>query len=295
VSNQAALIIAVAVLVGAGLIAWSVHAGDLAEEADTESGRARDAAPSPRAGPGLAPAGSDARMARLEAQQRETQRKLDALLAGGDRPGAAEAGATEPDDGTAPGAAEPKRQARVLELVRAYATGTATPEQVRELLGHAKDRALMGRIVASLQSKIAADPDDVAARLQLAEVESARVHGAESITERAMLAKNVREQITAVLEREPENWDARYMQAVGISHSQRSPQGRAEAIRAFESLIGLQEKRSSEPRFAETYGQLSEVYLAEKDVDKARATLEAGLARHPGDKKLRERLDALNK
>ena len=109
-----------------------------------------------------------------------------------------------------------------------------------------------------------------------------------------MLAKNVRTQIDAVLQRDPENWDARYMRAVGISHSQRSPQGRATAIREFEALIALQEGRPAEPRHARAYGELAQVLVSEKDVERARQTLQTGLARHPGDKELREQLDALS-
>ena len=99
--------------------------------------------------------------------------------------------------------------------------------------------------------------------------------------------------LAEVLERDPDNWDARYMRAVGISHSQRTPQGRANAISAFESLIAIQQGQTGQARFAKTYGQLAGVYLQEKDTAKARAAITAGLSRYPDSEELREMLESL--
>ena len=83
------------------------------------------------------------------------------------------------------------------------------------------------------------------------------------------------------------------MRAVGISHSQRTPQGRALAVREFESLITLQQSLPPESRFASTYAQLAEVHIAERNTDEARATVEAGLARHPDSQELTDVLNSL--
>lgn len=84
------------------------------------------------------------------------------------------------------------------------------------------------------------------------------------------------------------------MQAVGTSHSQRTPQGRANAIRQFESLLALQGSQSPEPRFAQTYGQLAIVYMAERNTDKARETLKEGLAAYPDAKDLQDLMGRLS-
>ena len=185
------------------------------------------------------------------------------------------------------------RQERFLELKAAYGDGTATKEQVAELLKLSKDKVLMDAVVEALTSRIEANPADVDVRMQLAEVQSARVHAAESITERAALGRSVGEQIRAILEQDPEHWDARYMRAVGISHSQRTPQGRAQAIREFESLIAVQQSRAPEARFARTYGQLALVHVANRDIDKARRALQQGLAQFPDATELRTQLSQL--
>jgi tetratricopeptide (TPR) repeat protein len=207
-----------------------------------------------------------------------------------------EQGSEEAPDATAAASAPAlvaKQQQRFFELGKKYADGNATEKEVTELLALTKNKVLMARVVGALESKIAENPDDVEVRMQLVEVQSARVHSADSITERAMLRNQVRDQLEEVLTRDTENWDARYMRAVGISHSQRTPQGRAAAIKEFESLIAIQEGRSAEPRFASTYSQLAGVYLAEKDVAKARSALEAGLTRYPQNKELEGMLSGL--
>jgi len=152
----------------------------------------------------------------------------------------------------------------------------------------------MARVVGQLENHIAENPDDLDVRMQLVDVQSARLHSAGSITERTLLASGMRQQITTVLEKDPEHWRARYSRAVGISHSQRTPQGRATAAREFEALIEIQRGGTAEPRFADTYGQLAQVYMADRQVDKARAALQAGLERHPDDPSLRDQLVKLD-
>lgn len=237
--------------------------------------------------PDLRAAGSDGQLERIEAELLQARLEIQRLKA-------------EDPDGGAQATPEPltpqqvaQQQERFFYLGKAYAAGTATKKEVAELLGMAKNRYLMERVVGSLEKQIAENPDDLVARMQLVEVQSARVHSAESITERSVLRDSVRDQLGQVLERDAENWDARYMRAVGISHSQRTPQGRAAAIQEFESLIAIQRDRQAEPQYAKTYGQLAGVLLAEKSVAKAREVLQAGLSRHPDDKELTEMLAKL--
>ena len=239
-------------------------------------------------GPGLRTVTTDERVARLERDLETALAEIRRLHGDGasDEAPSAEAGRS---------AAEvAKARERFFALSAAYALGAASKEQVAELFELTKDKALMERVVAGLASRIEENPEDLDARMQLAEVQAARIHSAESITERSLIGKDIGAQLGAILERDPEHWDANFMRAVGISHSQRTPQGRARAIEAFESLISLQQSRAVEPRFAETYGQLAQVHLAERDVAKARAAIEAGLARHPDDADLQKMLAGLD-
>ncbi|MCP5069266.1 MAG: hypothetical protein GY946_22100 [bacterium] len=237
--------------------------------------------------PDLMGASVEARLAKLERELREAR----AEIARRDAKGQATPG-TVPDR-SAELPAEQAEQARFFALGKAYADGTASKEEVAELLKMAKDKTLMTRVVAALGARIATNPNDLEARMKLVEVQSARLHSAESITERALLGGSVKEQLEAVLARDETNWDARYTQAVGISHSQRTPQGRANAISAFESLIDIQNGQARQPRFAKTYVELAGVLLQERNGAKARETIQAGLTQYPDDQALRSLLEKL--
>ena len=285
--NTTAASILGACILGAAAIVAVTFGGSPSAPADSppsDTPDARDVEAGPSAQPDLMGPSGEARVAKLERELREARAVI-----------ASRHAAAAPLEEPAPGAETPAgaqaakaAQARFFALGRAYADGSASDEEVAELLKMAKDKDLMARVVAQLDARIASDPNDVAARMQLVEVQSARLHSADSITERSMIRGSVQEQLTEVLERDPENWDANYMRAVGISHSQRTPQGRTNAIKAFQSLIKIQDGQARQPRFAKTYGQLAGVLLQEKKRAEAIATVESGLRQYPDDEELRK-------
>lgn len=295
-NTQAAALLGGSIVAAAVILAVAFGGPDtVSEEAGntvgTSSPSGADAGASPEEAmtPSLEGETTDQRLARL-------QRELDAARGEIRRLQASESGETGPAPaGSAPRTQEQHEQlaTRFFELGKAYSAGTATKEEVAELLRLTGDKAFMKEVVSDLEAQIEENPNDLEARLQLVDVQSARVHSAESIVERGILRESVQTQLGEVLKRDPENWDARYMQAVGISHSQRTPQGRERAIQAFESLIAIQQGKAAEPRFAKTYGQLAGVLLAEKNTAKARETLISGLRRFPDDEELKKMLDAL--
>lgn len=290
-NTKAAALLAGAIVLAAIIVSFSLGGGDPAPEAGHEGAGESSSAATAGGGaardPALQASNTEQQLAQL---QRELAAARDEIKRMKDR----SRGDAAPV-GTAPRTpAQQKALAeRFFKLGKAYSSGTATKEEAQELLRLSRDEGLMKLVVTDLEARIAENPDDLEARLQLVDVQSARVHSAESIVERAALRDGVRTQLGEVLKRDPDNWDARYISAVGISHSQRTPQGRAKAIGAFESLIKLQQGQPAEPRFAKTYGQLAGMHLQEKDVAKARAAVTAGLARYPDSEELRKMLEAL--
>ncbi len=293
-STNASWVIGGAIVAAAVIVSISLNQDAAPTEPGTglhvdAEGTAHDAGDGAGHEPALRASTTDQQMAKL-------QRDLAAARDEIERMKQAQASGSLDTEAAEPTPAEHKQMAEhFFALGEAYSAGTATKAQVAELLKLSQDKKLMGRLVSDLEARIIENPDDLEARLQLIDVQSARVHSAESIVERGMLREGVQTQLTEVLKRDPENWDARYMRAVGISHSQRTPQGRARAVEAFESLITIQQSQPSEPRFAKTYGQLAGVLLAEKNTAKARETITAGLARYPDSEELRKMLDGLPK
>ena len=89
-----------------------------------------------------------------------------------------------------------------------------------------------------------------------------------------------------ILDVDPQDWDARY--SIGINYSFWPEQfnKRPDAIKEFDTLRRIQEGRPPEPKFAQTYLQLRQLYLKEGRVDDAKAILEEGLRRFPEDGEL---------
>jgi|GEM_PF-5746697 len=285
-------LVAVAVVSGAVILWNSLGSLELGPEqsavmAPSEPPRPVETPEAP--GPLLVGNSPQRRMAQLELELRASRLRIEQLE------GLAAAGRVAPA-GVEPASSTEVERVRALfgEITARYAAGTATDDDVAQLMKMAKDRAVFGRILEGLRHRIEENPDDIQARLQLVQAESAGIHVAESIADRAAIGQRVREQLAEVLRREPDNWEARYTRAVGISHSQKDPKGRADAIREFEAVRVLQEARAIEPRFAKTYAQLATVYLSERNTTQARETLERGLARHPDAEVLRRLLESLS-
>lgn len=96
-----------------------------------------------------------------------------------------------------------------------------------------------------------------------------------------------------VLELDPEHWDARYEKARNMAFWPVAYGGQAEAIRHFEILTRQQEARSSEPRFAQTYVWLGNLYDQQGRTEDARAAWTRGLSFYPDNGWLKEKLATL--
>jgi hypothetical protein len=289
--NTNTTVLLAAVILGGAIVAATLIASGNHEAGPSDSTPAPTAGTSTEAGgtppPGLRAVGTDERVARLERELESARAQIARL---------SEASGASPAHGARPRSEteHASLRAQFFSLSQAYRDGSATKEQAAELIRLTKDDAFMARVVADLESHIADNPQDVDARMQLVDVQSARLHSAGSITERTLLAGGVRQQIDAVLKVDANNWRARYSRAVGISHSQRTPQGRANAAREFEALIELQQTQPGEARFADTYTQLAGVYMADQKKDEARRTLQGGLARHPDSQAIKDLLASLD-
>ena len=110
--------------------------------------------------------------------------------------------------------------------------------------------------------------------------------------ERGAWAVKAEGQWGAVLELEPEHWEARFSRA--FSWSQWPPfAGKAPAaIKEFEKLVEQQRGTAPEPRHAQVYLQLAQLYRSQGNVERANDTLTQGLERHPDSDVLKDALDA---
>lgn len=86
------------------------------------------------------------------------------------------------------------------------------------------------------------------------------------------------------LELNPQHWDARFSKAISLSFWPPIMGKQPEAIKQFETLLENQENSGfSQPKHAQTYQFLGNLYLQSGDHAKAKEIFEKGLAAFPGN------------
>jgi tetratricopeptide (TPR) repeat protein len=88
------------------------------------------------------------------------------------------------------------------------------------------------------------------------------------------------------------HWDARFSKAVNYAFAPPIFGLQSKAIGEFETLISQQEAQAPEPRHAQTYLFLGNLYQGQGQVDRAKAAYERGLKLFPESKELGERVKA---
>ncbi len=216
--------------------------------------------------------------------------------AGGAKPAA-------PQDGTGDAAA-PKPAATAegnasqedfQALRKKVFAGTASLDEQQRFWELARTSGALGDELKTLEAAVAADPTDATARMNLAQAYVSKLLTVPDGPERGTWAMKAEGQWAKVLERDDRNWEARYSLAFSWSRWPDFLNKAPDAIREFESLRRQQELGSPEERHAQTYLQLAGLYRRQGNVEKARETLAAGLARHRDDAELKKALDALPK
>jgi tetratricopeptide (TPR) repeat protein len=92
---------------------------------------------------------------------------------------------------------------------------------------------------------------------------------------------------------DPEHWQARYGKAFGESMAPEFLGLRPRAIRQFEELMEIQERRASAAEHVLVYLRLGTLYKDAGNLEKARETWERGRVRFPDDERLGEVLELI--
>lgn len=206
------------------------------------------------------------------------------------QPAASDASAVpETPDGTSP----VDEFAALLALGVLEDGSEATPEQQARFWELARTTGALTDLMASLESRVSEDPADTDVRMDLADAYVAKLLTVPSGPERGVWGVKAEAQWQQVIDRDPEHWDAQFSQAENLSYYPAFLNRTDEALAGMERARTIQEELPSEPRHAKTYVLLSRLYVNKGQPDKARAALQQGLQRHPGNSTLQAALDAL--
>ena len=193
---------------------------------------------------------------------------------------------------------KPAEREQVLlfsSLARKFFAGKASKEETERFWKLARSGKNLEYAIASAKAEVEANPQSVEARMQLAEVNLAKLYTLPRGAERRLWAEQASEQYRAILELDENNWEARNAIATGYFHTPANLNKTADAIREFERLRQIQEAGAAETRQAPVYVNLSILYRRVGNEEKARAILEAGLRRHPQNAEILKTLAAWEK
>jgi tetratricopeptide (TPR) repeat protein len=143
-------------------------------------------------------------------------------------------------------------------------------------------------VIAELQQRAAANPNDAEIPTTLGEAQLNKVKGLHDsgnadVNEMGILAMQADQNFNAALKIDPKNWEAQFVKASSMYYWPANPERDASVVQQLSSLIDQQEGMPSQPQFAQPYAILAKQYQKMGKIDEAAATLRLGLQLFPGD------------
>lgn len=167
-------------------------------------------------------------------------------------------------------------------------------DKERRLFGHlAMHPDEIPAAIAGLKAALADDPNNPDLQVALATAYVAElVNATPPGPQQGRVWMKAQAAYDAALKLEPEHWQARFGKAFGTSQIPDFLGQRPEAIRQFEELKSIQERRTPAPGHEETYFHLGSLYKDAGNIERAQQVWREGLARFPEEESLREALQA---
>lgn len=183
--------------------------------------------------------------------------------------------------------------ALLAKVLRSSHDGTATADEQERFWRAARTTGLVDDTIAALEATAHRDAADAGARMQLADAYVAKLLTVPFGPERGIWGMKAEAEWQAVIDRDPQHWDAQY--ALAYSHSMYPDflNKTDDAITGFERALEIQLTQQTAPQHAKTYVHLARMHQKKGDIAKAREVLEAGRIRHPRDTDLERALRAL--
>ena len=237
------------------------------------------------------------RLARLESSPRRAAASADearprpdqAALA---RPPEASPGAAQPDEARSAADAE---RAELEELLKLFGSGydwDASGPELERFYELAKKTGLIDEKLAELEAAVAAAPDGLDLRMELADTYVAKLMTVQG-PEAGLWGSRAEEQWRETEKRDPEHWRATFSLGQNFAYYPDVMGKTDEAIAYLERARAIQERDAQGAEHVRTYLSLARLYQRKGDVARARDVLDAGLRHHPGNAELGAALASL--
>lgn len=203
----------------------------------------------------------------------------------GDAVAAEESAQPEPVDGDA---------RRVEDALAQLLSDDLDDGQKQELWSAMSKAGLSDELVAAFEARVERDPNDPDLRVELGAAYLQKIFEVGNGPAAGLWAMKADAAFDAALELEPEHWDARFTKAVSLSFWPPALGKQNAAIEQFQVLLEQQKGQPKEPRFAQTYLFLGNMYQQTGQAEKALATWQEGLALYPADAELASQVELTN-
>ncbi|MBL8729153.1 MAG: hypothetical protein JNM25_12020, partial [Planctomycetes bacterium] len=144
----------------------------------------------------------------------------------------------------------------------------------------------MDDVIAQFEALAKANPQDVAAQMDLARAYMAYLQMDQSKWQLSMKADKVFDDVLAL---DHNHWEARFTKAVSYTFYPDFLGKKKDAIANFETLVQQQELQPVQPNQAQTYLYLGNL-LEQSDPKRAQEIWAKGAKRHPDNQELRQKL-----
>lgn len=179
----------------------------------------------------------------------------------------------------------PKQDFRRLmaKVVRVSMEGSASPEEQQAFWETARNTNVVDDAIDELEARVQANERDDDARMDLADAYVTKLLTVPAGPERGIWGVRAEAEWQAVIDNNPDHWDAQYTLAYNYSMYPDFVSKTEEAVAGFENALAIQERNTPTPEHSQTYVQLARLYEKQGKTAEARKLLEQGSVRHPGD------------
>jgi hypothetical protein len=213
------------------------------------------------------------------------------------KPRASNRGATNPDEPVLPTPSpspDSKADSKLLfnQNLESLISPQTSYEQRQGLWKKLSEAGLLDLALTELQQQVAAEPHSAGAVTALGEGYYKKAGATDEVRERSMLAMKADQTLEAALNLDPQNWEARFTKAVGMSYWPAELNKSGEVIEQFRTLIQQQESEVQQPQFARTYLRLGEQYEKAGHANDAAQIWQRGASLFPTDPDLRKKVSS---
>jgi tetratricopeptide (TPR) repeat protein len=153
----------------------------------------------------------------------------------------------------------------------------------------------LDNVIAELQQRMAADPNDAKIATTLGEVLLDKVRalhesGNGDYNQLGILAMQADQDFNAALKLDPQNWEAQFVKCASMVYWPANPQYDNDTVQRLSGLIDQQETMPQQSEFAQTYVILGNEYQKLGKAAEAEATWALGAQKFPGDPALQQKI-----